>query len=113
MSAEYIVVIASDQFGSGNDELGRTLIKSYLSVVAQDEVLPKEILLYHGGVVLAAEGQDTVEDLKTLVEKGVSVKACGTCVSFFQLEDKLAVGEITNMRYIHEQMRSFDRVIRP
>lgn len=111
--SEYIVVIASDKLGEGNDELGNTLIKSFMSVLAQDEQPPKEVLLYNGGVMLAADGADTVEDLQSLVDKGVSVKACGTCVSFYNLKEKLAVGEETNMRYILEQLRSHDRVVRP
>ncbi|MCR8968593.1 sulfurtransferase-like selenium metabolism protein YedF [Facklamia sp. 7083-14-GEN3] len=110
---DYIVVIASDKLGEGNNDLGRTLMKSFVSVLAQEEELPKEILLYNGGVTLAAEGADTVEDLQTLLDKGVAVKACGTCVSFYELKDKLAVGEETNMRYILEQLRSYDRVVRP
>lgn len=111
--SEYLVVMDSDQVGSGEVALGKTLAKSFISVLAQETELPKEILLFNSGVLLAKSGADTVEDLQTLSDKGVSIKACGTCVSFYEMGDQLAVGEETNMRYILEQLRSYDRVVQP
>ena len=111
--AEYIVVINSDKLGSGNDDLGHTLMKSFVSVLAQAEDLPKEVILYNGGVLLAKEGADTVEDLQSLADKGVSVKASGTCTSFYEMKDHLAVGEETNMRYILDAQRTAAKVVYP
>ena len=46
--SEHIIILNNDRLGSGNDELGKVLMKSFLSVVAQDDDLPKEIILYNG-----------------------------------------------------------------
>lgn len=111
--SNYIVVLSSDKMGQGDDALGTVLIKAFLSALENDENLPQEILLYNTGVLLSKEGADTVEVLKELANKGVPVKACGTCLSYFDIEDQLAVGEPSNMRYILGQMRSYDRVVQP
>jgi intracellular sulfur oxidation DsrE/DsrF family protein len=36
-------------------------------------------------------------NLRRLVERGVEVLACGTCLEFYQLKDALAVGRVSNM----------------
>lgn len=109
----YIVVLGSDRLGDGNDELGRILMKSFVSNLIGQDQLPDEILLYNQGVQLLEEGSDLIEDFQTLVEKGSQLKACGTCLNFFELEDKIAVGEVTTMAHIIQSMRTYDRVVRP
>lgn len=39
-----VVAIASDRMGSGNDELGKVLIKSFIFAVTQMDTLPKTML---------------------------------------------------------------------
>lgn len=111
--SKYIVAITSEEMGRGNSELGKTIMKAFFSALEAEEVLPDEILLYHGGVLLANEGSDFIEVMQNLKERGVSIKACGTCVSFYQIDDTLRVAETTNMRYILQQLRSYDRVVQP
>ena len=38
---------------------------------------------------------------------------CGTCLDFYGIKEKLAVGTVTNMYNIVETMQQADRVIRP
>jgi intracellular sulfur oxidation DsrE/DsrF family protein len=49
------------------------------------------------GVRLVCEGSDSLDDLRILTEKGVAVKACGTCLDFLGLKDRLAVGDVGAM----------------
>lgn len=99
-----VLVLSSDTMGRGNDELGRTLIKNFLYALNESDSLPATILLYNTGVKLASENQDTVADLKSLEEKGVKIFACGLCLNFFGLAEKLQVGTVTNM-YAIVQMK--------
>lgn len=108
-----IVVVSSDRMGSGNDELGKVLIKGFIFAVTQLETLPKTMLFYNGGATLTAEGSDCLEDLKNLEEQGVEILTCGTCLNYYGLTDKLQVGSVTNMYAIVEKMAQADRVIRP
>ena len=56
---------------------------------------------------------ETIEDLKKLEQAGTKVMTCGTCLNFYELTDKLAVGEVTNMYVICEKQMNAAKVIRP
>jgi len=107
-----IVVIASDMMGHGNDDLGRTLMQSFVYALTQLDALPQKIVLYNRGVLLAVENSSVLEDLRTLEAAGVKILSCGLCISHFDCGNKLVVGEITNMYTIVEMMRD-GNVIRP
>lgn len=108
-----IVVVSSDRMGSGNDELGKVLIKGFIFAVTQLEKLPEKMLFYNGGAVLTCEGADTLEDLKSLEAQGVEILTCGTCLGYYGMKEKLQVGSVTNMYAIVEAMSQADRIIRP
>lgn len=108
-----VIVIASDRMGSGNDELGRVLIKGFIYAVTQLDELPKAMLFYNGGATLTAEGSDSLEDLKALESQGVEIMTCGTCLDYYGLKEKLAVGTVTNMYSIVETMAEAGKIIRP
>ena len=108
-----IVVVNSATMGIGNDELGKVLIKGFLYAVSQLEELPKTILFYNGGATLTTEGSASLEDLKSMEAQGVTIKTCGTCLDYYGLKDKLAVGTVTNMYDIVETMDKAAHIIRP
>lgn len=108
-----IVVVSSATMGTGNDELGKALMKGFLYALSQLEQLPKKILFYNGGVTLTTEGSESLEDLKTMEGQGVEILSCGTCLNYYNLADKLKVGEVTNMYNIVEAMAEAGKIIRP
>lgn len=108
-----VVVISSDKMGSGNDDLGKVLIKGFIFAVTQLEELPKTMLFYNGGATLTAEGSDSLEDLKNLEEQGVEILTCGTCLNYYGMTDKLQVGSVTNMYTIVEKMAGADKIMKP
>lgn len=108
-----VVAIASDRMGSGNDELGKVLIKSFIFAITQMDTLPKTMLFYNGGATLTTEGSDSLEDLKSLEAQGVEIQTCGTCLDYYGLKEKLAVGTVTNMYSIVETLAGASRIIKP
>lgn len=110
---DMIVVISSDRMGQGNDELGKVLIKGFIFAVTQLEELPKTMLFYNGGATLTTEGSDSLEDLKNLEAQGVEIMTCGTCLDYYGLKDKLAVGSVTNMYSIVETMANAGKIMKP
>ena len=108
-----VVVISTAQMGLGNDELGKALMKGFIYALGQQEVLPKTILFYNGGASIPCEGSVSLEDLKSMEAQGVEILTCGTCLNFYGLTDKLAVGSVTNMYVIAEKMTQADLIVKP
>ena len=52
-----------------------------------------------------------LEDLQSLCEAGVEILACGTCLVHYELKDKIAVGEVSNMYTIAEALLGAGKVI--
>ncbi len=108
-----VAVLSSDKMGGGSDELGGALMKAFVYALSQQETLPDTILCYNGGAKLSCEGSESLEDLKAMAARGVEVLTCGTCLNFYGIKEKLAVGEVTNMYVIVEKLSGADRIIRP
>jgi selenium metabolism protein YedF len=111
-SEKLVILIGSDKLGLGDDELGTLLMKSYLFALSENDNLPSDILFLNGGVKLVVEGSDVLLSIKALSEKGVNILICGTCLDFYGLKDKLAIGEITNMYTIVEILNSASNTIK-
>lgn len=108
-----VVAVASNQMGVGEEALGKTLLKGFLYALTQQDVLPDTILFYNGGASISCEGSDSLEDLKWLEQQGVEIITCGTCLNFYGIAEKLAVGKVTNMYEIVQTMMSADSLIKP
>lgn len=108
-----VVAISGNTMGQGDDELGTALMKAFVYALGQQEELPSTVLLYNGGAALSCEGSVSLEDLKEMERQGVEILTCGTCLNFYGLSDKLAVGGVTNMYSIVEKLTQADLIVRP
>lgn len=108
-----VVSVGSDRMGEGSDELGHILMKSFIFAVTQLDDLPDKMLFYNGGAKLTVEGSECLEDLKNLADQGVEILTCGTCLDYYGLKEKLAVGSVTNMYSIVETLQGSVNVIKP
>ena len=104
--------IGSDRMGSGDDDLGRILVKSFLFSLTQMDSVPDTVLFFNGGARLTTEGSASLEDIRTLEKRGAVILTCGTCLDYLGIKDKLAVGGVTNMYEIADKMFSADRLVR-
>lgn len=108
-----VLVISSDGLGSGDEELGRLLMKGFIYAVTEQDQLPETALFYNRGVYLTVEGSGVLEDLKELERRGVKLLSCGTCLNHFSMLDRLKVGEVTNMYELAGYMMKAERLVRP
>lgn len=108
-----VAVLSSNLMGQGDEELGKILMKGFIYALTELDELPSTVLLYNSGVKLSTEGSNSIEDLKTLQAQGVNILSCGTCLNYYNLSEKLQVGEVTNMYSIVETMAQADKIIRP
>jgi len=108
-----LVVLSGNQMGTGDPKLGTSLMKAFVFALTKQDQLPDTILCYNTGAYLSCEGADTLEDLKLLESEGVTILTCGTCLDFYGLKEKLAVGAVTNMYDIVERMENAAQIIKP
>lgn len=108
-----VVVLSANVMGTGEEKLGKALMKAFVFALTRQDVLPETILCYNTGAYLTCEGADTLEDLKSLEAEGVNIMTCGTCLDFYGIKEKLAVGSVTNMYEIVETMENAGKLIRP
>ena len=108
-----LVVLSANVMGTGDAKLGTSLMKAFVFALTKQDQLPDTILCYNTGAYLTCEGADTLEDLKLLESEGVTILTCGTCLDFYGLKEKLAVGGITNMYDIVERMENAAQIIKP
>ena len=85
---DLVVAVDSETMGRGSDELGKLLMKSFLF-------------------------SESLEDLRNMEAQGVEILTCGTCLNFYGLAEKLAVGGVTNMYAIVEALANAGKVIKP
>ncbi len=101
------ILIQSDVLGRGNDELGQLLMANFLRLLGESKDKPAALVLWNTGVRLVCEGSWALDHVKTLQAQGVEILACTTCLEYFELTDKLAVGKPTNMlKSIHSMLTS-------
>lgn len=108
-----VVVISSEFMGTGDNELGAALMKSFIFALTQQDKLPSAIIFYNGGAKITSQDSPTVEDLRSLEAQGVEILTCGTCLNHYGLSDDLRVGGVTNMYAIAEKMSMADLIIKP
>ena len=104
-------LIGSELLGRGSDELGQILSRSFFHTLAQSEILPAALIFINSGVKLACEDSPVLSNLLELDRQGVHILACGTCLDYFGLKNKLCVGTVSNMYTIVEQLTQYPRVV--
>lgn len=106
-----VLLISASEMGRSSAELGDILMKSFMFTLVESDKLPKTILFVNGGIYLTCADSSVLEHLISLRNRGVEILSCGTCLDYFNLKDKLAVGQVSNMYTIYEKMSAADKVI--
>ena len=106
-----VILITSHKLGE-EEELGRLLMKGFLSTLREASRRPSRLLFMNTGVFLTVEDSPVLGVLKELEAKGVEIYSCGTCLDYFGLKDRLAVGQITNMYDTVEHLTGASLVVR-
>ena len=105
------IIVNSESFGKGNEELGKKLMGVFLKKLWASDNKPEWIIFYNSGVKLLAVGSDVIDALDALFTAGVDLLACGTCITFYGLDDKLKIGRISNMDEIVAVLMKAENVI--
>lgn len=106
-----VLTIPEDTMGRGERELGTVLIRAFFHTLLEVQPCPDVIVFFNSGVRLVVEGSPILEDLRALAAQGVQLLACGTCLGYFELKDKVAVGTVSNMYAIAETLLGAGKVV--
>ncbi len=106
-----VLFVPSDGFGRGSAELGERLMGAFFHTLRELESKPKTIVFLNGGVKLAVEGSRALEDLRALAAEGIEILVCGTCLGYFELTERLGVGQVSNMYDIAKTLLEAGRVV--
>jgi selenium metabolism protein YedF len=106
-----MVLVTSAHMGHGDDGLGDMLMFNFIKTLKEMGPDLWLIAFVNSGVSFTAEGSEAVPILKELAGEGVQILACGACLVYLHLMDKLQVGEVSNMLDIVTGMKVADSVI--
>jgi len=109
---DLVILCGNDVMGEGSRDLGDVLIRGYFYTLTEFSPKPKSILFVNAGAKLTIEESPVLEHLRVLEAQGVEILTCGTCLEFYGIKDKLAVGGVTNMYTIVEETSNAKNTVR-
>jgi sulfur relay (sulfurtransferase) complex TusBCD TusD component (DsrE family) len=110
------VVVLIRQAGLGqvdrqDADFGVQMFDRFLHSLESQPVKPHAMCFYTEGVKLICTPSPVVASLQLLQGMGVRLVVCGTCLDYFGLRDKVAVGEIGTMNEIAGMLLEADHVV--
>ena len=106
-----VILVANNRMGNAEEKLQQTLIAKYLELLMQNNSLPAALCFYTAGVKLVCEGSPVIEQLNSFEEKGVRLIVCSTCLSYYELDEKVKIGIVGGMGDIIEAQAKAEKVI--
>ncbi len=106
-----MVLVTSVHMGHGDDGLGDMLMFNFLKTLKEMGPDLWCVTFVNSGVSFTAAGSEAVPILQELAGNGVQIRACGACLAYFHILDRMQVGEVTNMLEIVTGMQQADSVV--
>lgn len=106
-----VVIINQHGMGHGDPELGRKILKTFLTKAPGAFDSLEAIAFYNAGVRCLIEGSELLPALSTLSDSGVDLLACGTCVDHLELRDKIRIGVVAGMDDILREIEAAEKVV--
>jgi hypothetical protein len=106
-----VYVVSRNGLGQAPEDLQRILVVNFFGLSADSDLSPETVLFYADGVKLACEGSAVVESLRALEKKGTRLILCRTCLDYFGLIDKVAVGSVGKMTDIVAALEEATKVV--
>ena len=107
-----VLMVPSEFMGRGeHTELGTVLVRGFFHTLGEVDPIPDTIIFINSGVKLVVEDSPVLEDLQELCTRGAEVLACGTCLEYYELRERVGVGEVSNMYTIAETILRAGKVV--
>jgi selenium metabolism protein YedF len=107
---DVLLVIGTDALGK-EEEIGKILVKGFFETMRETKEVPHTIFFLNAGVKLTTENEEIIPVLKEIESMGVEIYSCGTCLKYYDLEDRLKVGHRGATNHIIEGIKDFKKVV--
>lgn len=113
-----VLFISKDTFGHGADankdhDFSLNLMNVFLQTATQSGHEIRAVLMANSGVKLMDPAGQHLKVLNELKERGTEVLACGLCLDYYGLKEKVPTEQIANMFAICEYLFAADQVLSP
>lgn len=110
----FSILVTSNKigYGHGDEELGKILMDEYFESINECDKLPEEILFLNSGVRLFEKDSKSLEDIRMLHKKGVSILINDTSLDYYHLREDITFGDITNMYDMVVSMKRTKKLIK-
>jgi len=105
-----LIIISSDTMGK-DEALGKILMKAFFETMIATKQLPDMLFFMNTAVKMTTEDEEFIAILKDIEKLGTEIFTCGTCLKFYNLEDKLKVGYRGTTTHFIEGMFDFQKTI--
>jgi hypothetical protein len=94
---EKVLLLGSESCGTGDNDLGYSIMMQMLEALPERADKPKTIILWNTAVNLAANDSPAFPRLKKIEASGVQIIAGRLCTGELCITDKIAVGKMVGM----------------
>ena len=105
------IMVAGDRLGTGDDELGKKLMISFIKTIKEMEGDLWRLVFVNSGVKLTIDSSPVLAELQAYEQAGLTILVCGACLTHFGLIEAKKVGQTTNMLDIVTAMQLAGKVI--
>ncbi|MCU0726967.1 MAG: hypothetical protein MUE73_14440 [Planctomycetes bacterium] len=108
---DFLLVIISDEIGSGPSDLGAKLTDLFFRNLVVADARPAKVLFLNSGIFLTTEGSPALPHLRALAEGGTTIVSCITCLTYHDRMGRIAVGEAGDMKGTVKDLTTFRKVV--
>ncbi len=109
--SDTVLVVGNEGLGQGEPELTRKVMATYFQTLLELGQLPRAVVFYTAGVKMVADDSPAVSALSAMASAGVLLVACRTCLEYYDLMNRVAVGRVGNMMQIIELQTASPKVV--
>ena len=81
---QYLLMIKSCYVGDSEQDLGETLMKSFLNMIWESGTLPARIVCLASGVFLTTKGSSVAEILGKFEARRAEIVSRSTCLDYYE-----------------------------
>lgn len=102
--------VRTDSLGS-DPEIGQRLAQAFWNSLHEQVDGDCMFALANRGIFFALDDSPVLEGMRRLAEKGCAIYVCGTCMDYYGVRERLAVGEPGSIPILQQLMSQATKVI--